>query len=141
MPNRSGTRILTAKKYNARGERLCTSCGLYKSPEEFGKQKAVTDGLAVHCRLCRLDQITRSKYRVRYSDLLEGQGGQCLMCDKTSSDTRNMSVDHDHACCPGDKSCGACVRGLLCLRCNTALGIIENEDLQRRAFAYLARFD
>lgn len=140
MPNMTGTRIRTAQKYNSRGERLCTACGRHKPTTDFGKQTAAPDGLAVHCQLCRLDQRTRSKYRVAYSDLLERQGGRCLMCDQVPPDTRNMSVDHDHACCPGDKSCGACVRGLLCLRCNTALGVIENEDLQRAAFAYLGRF-
>lgn len=33
-----------------------------------------------------------------------------------------IHVDHDHACCPGKISCGKCVRGYLCLSCNTLLG-------------------
>src|SRR4051812_37561409 len=33
----------------------------------------------------------------------------------------NWTIDHDHACCPGDNSCGRCIRGILCRRCNHML--------------------
>lgn len=48
------------------------------------------------------------------------------MCREPFEDDRRIYVDHDHGCCPGEgRSCGKCVRGLLCLRCNTALGHME----------------
>jgi hypothetical protein len=50
-------------------------------------------------------------------------------------------IDHDHACCPQEKtSCGKCVRGLLDLACNTALGHIER-DHTRRLTGLTARRD
>lgn len=38
---------------------------------------------------------------------------------------RRPQIDHDHDCCPGEKSCGQCVRGVLCSRCNSHLGHLE----------------
>jgi hypothetical protein len=71
-----------------------------------------------------------------FDRLLETQGHACAMCFEPFEDGRQVCIDHDHTCCPRKKrSCGKCVRGLLCLACNTALGQIERKyDL---AQAYL----
>jgi hypothetical protein len=73
--------------------------------------------------------------------MLAGQGQACAMCRRPFKKGERVCADHDHACCPPSpttaKTCGKCIRGLLCFRCNTALGYIE---LYRdRADAYLAR--
>ena len=71
-----------------------------------------------------------------YDRLLEAQQHACAMCHTPFADGQPVFVDHDHACCPDEKSsCGECTRGLLDLSCNTALGHIERRyDLAR---AYL----
>lgn len=72
--------------------------------------------------------------------MYEQQGHGCAICGRSeNSDGRRLHVDHDHACCPTkDRSCGKCIRGLLCGQCNTALGYL-NEDAARldAASAYL----
>lgn len=51
-----------------------------------------------------------------------------------------LTVDHDHACCPGDRSCGRCVRGLICQRCNAALGMLHDDLAAAQGLAeYLQR--
>jgi hypothetical protein len=53
----------------------------------------------------------------RYNEILEFQGGTCAYPNCNTSREKNgnyLSVDHNHACCPGSRSCGKCVRGLLC---------------------------
>lgn len=64
-----------------------------------------------------------------FNRALKRQDYACAMCLKPFGDAYPQ-VDHDHNCCPADpgghaKSCGKCIRGLLCFRCNTALGYIE----------------
>jgi hypothetical protein len=36
-----------------------------------------------------------------------------------------LHIDHDHACCAGRRSCGQCVRGILCARHNLLIGQFE----------------
>ena len=81
-----------------------------------------------------------SRYGMTQEDfdkLLQAQGYVCGMCRQQFREGQAICIDHDHACCQEEKrSCGKCVRGLLCLPCNTALGHIERKYDQ--ATAYLA---
>lgn len=87
---------------------------------------------------CRAYGITPQ----RYWEMLEEQGGTCAMCGRTPEQNGKMlAVDHDHACCPTKlKSCGRCVRGLLCSSCNVVLGYIENTAWRARCQSYLGSF-
>jgi hypothetical protein len=85
----------------------------------------------------------RMKYGLsvdQYNHLLEAQGGGCAVCgtDKPGGRGILLNVDHDHSCCPGQKSCGACVRGLLCALCNVGLGSFQDDaDRLTAAAAYV----
>lgn len=62
-----------------------------------------------------------------YKALLARQGGRCAICKRTPEEigVKFLAVDHDHRCCPRQRTCGRCVRGLLCARCNMYLGWFE----------------
>lgn len=75
-----------------------------------------------------------------YDDLKEFQGGTCAICKRARGLSKNLSVDHDHTCCNGKISCGKCVRGLLCTKCNDILGHARDDvDFFIRAVDYLTR--
>ena len=81
--------------------------------------------------------ITMEQYRGR----LAAQGGGCAICGSTNPGQSNharLPVDHDRSCCPGDRSCCRCVRGILCSRCNRALGLFgDDPDRLTSAARYL----
>lgn len=69
--------------------------------------------------------------------MLQAQDYACAMCGAPFGDDVPQ-IDHDHACHAEEKrACEHCRRGLLCLRCNTALGYIER--YREMADVYLAR--
>ena len=73
--------------------------------------------------------LLKKKYGLtlaEYDELLTSQGGKCAVCGADNSGCSNkdgtyqpMYVDHDHKT--------GKVRGLLCSRCNTALGYVHDD--------------
>jgi Recombination endonuclease VII len=73
----------------------------------------------------------------QFEKMAAAQGGVCAICKKApyadhpSPRKTRLSVDHDHAT--------RAIRGLLCDKCNTGLGMFEdNPGLLAAAIAYLA---
>jgi len=64
-----------------------------------------------------------------YREKLIEQLGLCAMCGHLShhhGTIQRLQVDHDHNCCDlHTKSCGKCLRGLLCADCNLKLAPLE----------------
>lgn len=70
-----------------------------------------------------------------FDRLLVAQSYACAMCERPFEDGDAVCIDHDHECCPDEKSsCGKCIRGLLCISCNTAIGIIERKYEMARTY-------
>ena len=72
--------------------------------------------------------------------MMAEQGDVCAVCHGTNANGKALCIDHDHDCCPGDRSCGVCVRGLICHQCNFAIGQMHDDPARlRAAAAYIER--
>jgi hypothetical protein len=115
-----------------------------KPLSEFNKHKNRHDGLQTYCRECcneesREWKLKNPDHHLLYSynitlaqrdQMIADQGGGCAICKKPLTVSRDIHVDHDH-----DTDA---IRGILCHRCNTALGLmLENTDTMRNAISYL----
>ena len=134
--------------------KICPRCGLDKPAHDYARDKSRPDGMQRICRLCdsrkgrayyeankehvakynrihkgyKKYQRLKQKYNltdIQFDEMLVAQDGNCAICGH--KDNRGLSVDHDHSCCPGRSSCGKCVRGLLCSRCNMGLGNLGDD--------------
>lgn len=102
------------------------------------------------CQRQPRDEAMRLKYRLKasyritpeiYQEMKDRQNGKCFGCQLGEDEVGTFHIDHDHSCCPGDRSCGNCLRGLLCRACNTALGLLaEDPDRLRAARIYLRKW-
>lgn len=67
-------------------------------------------------RVKRLYNLSLDEYRKMLS-----RG--CQVC----SSFNNLCIDHDHSCCSGETTCGKCIRGVLCNKCNSAEGLLDSD--------------
>lgn len=123
--------------------RDCEDCGAEFQPR--GSKSSCCDDCLRKRELARYKRGRRAKtlakYKMtveQYDKMLADQGGVCKICGKEDDAGKALAVDHDHRCCPTENTCGKCVRGLLCSRCNTALGIVESNLAGFKD--YMARF-
>lgn len=133
-------------KYDvAVSEKICKGCGKNKPASDFGTHKVSRDGLNGKCKECKNDARMRNFYSISYGeyrDLIDAQQGGCEICRRPATEfSKAMAIDHDHRCCPGKKSCGKCIRGILCTNCNAAIGLIgDSAEAAVRAVNYLVRY-
>ncbi len=135
----------------SRGGQIKRFCPQGHDKEAVGR---TSDG---HCRECRRerayqrylagDPVERRRYMkyyhrkralkqygvpgVTYEKLLATQRGCCALC-RQKPGKRDLYIDHDHVT--------GLYRGLLCYKCNTAIGLLHDDpDLVQKAANYLRK--
>lgn len=141
----------------------CTKCGEAKPRTEFSKAYDGKHGpvLRPSCKACQSARArewfaenpkrtaaNKRKFNLAknygltvadYNALLRAQGGVCAVCGKGEPNAHGrtgkqfaLAVDHCHET--------GRVRGLLCQKCNRAIGLLGDDPvLMRRAISYLLR--
>lgn len=131
------------------GLKMCAKCGRTKPFSEFYADRKMSLGLRSYCRSCECARVVADVRRRNYGvtaqdfrDRLESQNGMCAACgDSLKVENHGTAIDHDHNCCPGNRTCGECIRGILCMSCNLALGMIKDDPNRALALAaYLMSF-
>ena len=120
----------------------CSQCALLKPLDNFYNEPRVKDGKQAKCKICH--QKATEKYRKNNPglyrkaslkhwhslDIEKKQTSVCQICKKDCPSRRFLSVDHCHKT--------GKVRGLLCVKCNTALGMLnDNIEYFTAAIKYL----
>ena len=141
--------------------KTCSICKEGKPLEDFHKKAAAKDGRQSRCKKCAIDRVVQwqkdnpEKYKERWQkqignteyglrrkakmygvtvdelkEMFEKADGKCEICKREPY--RALVVDHCHKTTK--------VRGILCEKCNQALGLM-NDDIEalRAAAAYLEK--
>lgn len=129
----------------------CARCKEDKPTSSYAKSSAKVNGYQSYCRPCAterrrasptyrppLDKERETQFKYRYGitkadfdQMWEEQAGECAICFNTLTlELRGYAIDHNHE--TGE------VRGLLCNRCNTGLGLFrDNPSYLASAEVYL----
>lgn len=132
----------------------CNKCGETKPEADFGIDRRQARGRKYACKECTNAErrgryqednrryMLKSRYGLTdadYDGLVRSQSGMCPICQaapsersggKRAKNSTGLYVDHDHV--------SGKVRGLLCHKCNVALGLLGDDPTRlERAAKYL----
>ena len=126
--------------------KVCQHCREFKPLSEFYRAKTEYDGLNKICKKCskswkdenrpaRINAVLKYKYNAphgTYERLLAKQDGKCAICALPPKKGKRLGLDHCHAT---NK-----IRGLLCDKCNFAIGAMnDSEKYLLAAIEYLRK--
>ena len=122
-----------ARIWRGQALKTCTGCGKTKDKSLFTRNRCQPDGRNYQCKDCYRWAHRVKKYgmgKAEYYELLDAQEGVCAICKGVE---RDFMVDHCHKT--------GVIRGLLCRKCNTGLGMFDDvPNLLRQAADYLDEF-
>jgi hypothetical protein len=122
---RNCEKLTPIKEFETKGKyptSYCKACFLYLKQESTFKKMGLT--------------------REKFESMVAEQGGVCIICKRPEKSGRRLSIDHDHSCCPSGRSCGNCVRGLICMKCNNALGAVNDDpNILLNMISYLQSYN
>lgn len=123
-------------KPSGHGRSYCVKCSVIRRREAAKTYRDSDRGAAAKLRKrLKAYNLTEDEYY----KLLDRQDGKCAVCGQIPD---VFHIDHDHRCCPAGESCGRCVRGLLCSRCNQGIGFLQDDfRVAYSAYAYLVLND
>jgi hypothetical protein len=112
----------------------CTWCNRPNLTEQdFHKHNTNKFGFYPYCKYCKVIKGHGLTYEQSLTFKDECYNDAC-------KSTEHLNWDHDHSCCPGQNSCGKCIRGRLCQNCNLLEGkILINAQRIRGIIEYLER--
>lgn len=119
---------LRYKNFVVDGHKRCRVCGETKPIDQFGKKlHYVTE----HCRACRGLKLRAETYGLTVDEVREMvDQDTCECCGAEFLNVRDRCIDHNHRT--------EAVRGLICQKCNTALGCVDdNVEHLGRLIAYV----
>lgn len=127
-------RALTPEQKEAEKQRL-------RKHAQRPESKALARYISKRWREKNPEKVRASRWKTRYGltleeydALLDQYGRMCGIC----SSLDDLVLDHDHGCCPAERTCGRCLRGVLCRRCNSGIGLLKDSvSLVEKAVAYL----
>jgi hypothetical protein len=123
--------------------KVCISCSIKKDEVEFNLRNRNGSSRKSECKPCEYQRTKRYRlknpiqhratvYKItkeKLQELLNRSAGQCEICRREYT---KPYIDHDHI--TGE------VRGVLCLQCNMAIGLmLDDPDIFRWAVEYIER--
>lgn len=125
--------------------RTCTTCKEFKSIDNFQleRDERASGGISVRSKCKPCNELRKYKgfikrfYKIdyeKYEEILKKQNYSCAICESPTSQNIRTSgklfIDHSHET--------GRVRGLLCSKCNHALGQFNDDiGLLKKAIKYL----
>ena len=115
----------------------CRECSRAADRAVYSLKKS-NGTLKPNTRVSPNKKVNQQRYEIKrygitveeYEDLILKTNGQCYICDAPPPNGKRNHIDHDHVT--------GKVRGILCYRCNHAIGLFKDSPtLLLKAKAYL----